>query len=1120
MSTIINTYPVFENSQVLTSAQLNQLVSYLDQQTRLTRAKLIGMGIVCGLKISFAGSGANPTVTISKGTAITSEGFLIAMGECETRYYRPYTLPEGVTYKPFGHPTQDVTLFELLKDMPEDPTDVKTLGNPLTFLNNKFVILFLECFDNDLKSCLGKTCDDLGIDRIFTVRKLLINKTDLDKVLTRSANTPVMYPAKFDLPEISMPRALFISGSANSQDYTAFSQTFANTFRTTVYPALFGSGSAAGALSQTYTIYEPLLRPEYGTNPFASAIVNTLKSAWTNFFSGTTSPAYQGIQYFYDFLKDLSLAYNEFRQCAFDLVSVCCPDMSLFPRHVMLGRANTTLETKEEARDYRHGFVQPPIYNQQRYLIAKTVSLHKRLVVMVEKFNLALISSPAGTVQVRITPSNEKQTPLAGRSIPYYYKSKETSTLAGGETLEYYWNFDYTRMKNIGVPVNVVSYENQATDQSVIGTRFTTPLYYNIDSDSFLRIEGHIAKNAPAVAATLDGLKKSFNLPFDTVLLQLDPNAGSVTLDYDHGFEDLQEEYAFHKSIFCGYVRDITNLFEYVTEHAGDPFFDGHDMNAELEELKKIVEPLKILCKMLPECLHDFNFAEFTSSYKILMQNAIDYLLVYKKLLNEIHIGAGNEENIPTINGLIQRVSPIILRFLDLWFFVKFYRLYYSFKRREYYLRSVSAVFSGYIGKHPGVEHLAGVYKGGTFILLYNNSAEKKVIADFSLPYQSCCLDIPMCAGADFEYKPLPFAKPDYAITIVDVPVEIDVMINDTGLFDGNYQIDFDTASEEGGSIALVSGNSLLQYKPKGGYSGFDKFKYRLKDTDTGMVDTGVVTILVKEPVVQEGCYSVDILVCWNGDNDYLKNALKNRGLDTSGNVNELASRLLKSLRISHGFTEQELASGVLVNPTARAQLVQCADLFDNDYNYPEQAQRLRDYQNANCGPAGGCTVTVINGRVLDSTGRPFPGANITVKGTTIGTITDVEGRFRLDVGVSGRTIRVQVIGYFQADVFVCKENVIEIIMIPSARIDINFALIEEVKVLAAIAEARRIKVPTPPDRDSIIAALNRSEDGNKLNRDEFKFLTKDMLGAVLKSKRIEFTTNDTKDDLINRLFA
>ena len=41
-------YPVFESGQVLTSRHLNDLVEYLDEQDRLTRNKLVGIGIVCG----------------------------------------------------------------------------------------------------------------------------------------------------------------------------------------------------------------------------------------------------------------------------------------------------------------------------------------------------------------------------------------------------------------------------------------------------------------------------------------------------------------------------------------------------------------------------------------------------------------------------------------------------------------------------------------------------------------------------------------------------------------------------------------------------------------------------------------------------------------------------------------------------------------------------------------------------------------------------------------------------------------------------------------------------------------------------------------------------------------
>ena len=51
MKTIQDTYPVFEANQVLTNANLNEMFNYMDEQERLTRASLIGIGIFCGLEI-------------------------------------------------------------------------------------------------------------------------------------------------------------------------------------------------------------------------------------------------------------------------------------------------------------------------------------------------------------------------------------------------------------------------------------------------------------------------------------------------------------------------------------------------------------------------------------------------------------------------------------------------------------------------------------------------------------------------------------------------------------------------------------------------------------------------------------------------------------------------------------------------------------------------------------------------------------------------------------------------------------------------------------------------------------------------------------------------------------
>ncbi|MBP6827175.1 MAG: hypothetical protein KA165_11505, partial [Saprospiraceae bacterium] len=51
-------YPVFEANQVLTNRHLNQGFNYHDEQERLTRANLIGIGIVCGLEVEIGGTAA------------------------------------------------------------------------------------------------------------------------------------------------------------------------------------------------------------------------------------------------------------------------------------------------------------------------------------------------------------------------------------------------------------------------------------------------------------------------------------------------------------------------------------------------------------------------------------------------------------------------------------------------------------------------------------------------------------------------------------------------------------------------------------------------------------------------------------------------------------------------------------------------------------------------------------------------------------------------------------------------------------------------------------------------------------------------------------------------------
>ena len=51
-----------------------------------------------------------------------------------------------------------------------------------------------------------------------------------------------------------------------------------------------------------------------------------------------------------------------------------------------------------------------------------------------------------------------------------------------------------------------------------------------------------------------------------------------------------------------------------------------------------------------------------------------------------------------------------------------------------------------------------------------------------------------------------------------------------------------------------------------------------------------------------------------------------------------------------------------------------------------------------------------LTGTVVDANGEPVIGANVTVVGTTLGTITDIDGRFSLNAN-SGAKIKISFIG-------------------------------------------------------------------------------------------------------------
>ncbi|WP_162341402.1 SusC/RagA family TonB-linked outer membrane protein [Cyclobacterium salsum] len=73
-----------------------------------------------------------------------------------------------------------------------------------------------------------------------------------------------------------------------------------------------------------------------------------------------------------------------------------------------------------------------------------------------------------------------------------------------------------------------------------------------------------------------------------------------------------------------------------------------------------------------------------------------------------------------------------------------------------------------------------------------------------------------------------------------------------------------------------------------------------------------------------------------------------------------------------------------------------------------------------------------ISGTVTDETGMPLPGAIILVKGATTGTVTDLDGKFSLDVP-EGAILQVSYVGYMGREIEVNGQSILEIQLEPDA---------------------------------------------------------------------------------------
>jgi hypothetical protein len=784
--------PFFQPNQVLTYGHLNDLAGYLYQQERYTRNKLMGTGIVCGLSFSWTAAGSNALVLIDEGCAITSAGYLIV-------FKQPV---KGGAVVPFSHkrvfsrlkdvdPFKDVpnianvTAYELIT---QDEFDSETIAVKSVLSNtDKNAMVLMMLFDLqalNVAKCLDESCDDKGKLYDFTPRPILVPASVADAILDAVSSKPyateagrghkgrdsVLHQHNYlylkslfrvgNLQEVDTPSELADIFKYPCEDdvLTAYKQTIDNVI--SKFPWIFSTqvDCMKGEV--------PLLATQsLGTIFFNKARAFRIAAANKNY-----------VQYLYGHLRDVVDAFNEMLTSIFDLVGECGGNEATHPFHVLLGKpqTNDTLACYKEEKyneqnfKYRSYFVPSPIVSGQFMLYEQTMNQFKRLVRIIANFNIDIADTT-----IKVIPGKDYESELGERVIPYFYANSAI------ESLRRVWNYGLTKRNKLSL---IRGYQLPIITEDLM--KFDTA------RGKFFRIEGHIGKVGAVAKSEIDALRNLYNLPFSVSTVSVQQGTTTTTCS----FPDLEEEYSYYTDRASGYLREVLYWMDGVREMLDDV----DSAQAFLKYYDQVLTSIKEMQEYLKEkCIDKFNYNGYKKSYVSIWN-----------VLFEIYYTAQKEN----ISSALQSFNASV-NLVSIIFFSPIYKIWYMYKYRMAVINEGEVTSLKLLAKSvPGAEHIAGVMRGETFLMVTDQAQGGKVIADFSLPAMpngNCDCNAAPCDGTK-SAAVSPLQKPiimvvDYSSTAeVDLPRTKAVFNAE----EGTYELEMD-------SMGFYKGGSSITQKVK-----------------------------------------------------------------------------------------------------------------------------------------------------------------------------------------------------------------------------------------------------------------------------------------------------------------
>lgn len=502
LSNIAVQYRKFSKGQYIDYSQFNEFLDFFEDQDRLSRVMLQGVGILCGLKpkLVYVNNKLNK-IQLSQGVALTTDGDLLTLNNAgevskelyvsdlkkiklENKDYTHFKVYDNfkIRYPAFNTgPTSQIELWELATTE-EANLDFQPIDS-LSSLEDKYLLLYLESDEKEIKPCRGADCDNHGILQIRNLKVLVTTAAGINHILESDQ---------------IQPHPLFIDGimSAATQE------------RVIVERLILERGVEKQVFSSDLKkMYQDVLEKNgYGDIVFKkineiAKIIGVSTVDYQNFKISIEECLAQkaGFQYAYDVVKDLMDTYSEIVKLLPKAFTKCLPDLISFPKHVMLGK----LISDKQLDFSRHLFYNSPVLDDEKAT--------QRVKLLINRFkqqaqNFRYSDSFENEAQIKITPS-QKLNPLSNKAIPFYYQVTDEFLKA--------WNFDKTSNRsfreNLGYDVSLLSSE----------MHIQNPLDFNIDKNSFYNIEGHQGMLYQDAFEQIKEIRDKYQLGFDIMALSL-----------------------------------------------------------------------------------------------------------------------------------------------------------------------------------------------------------------------------------------------------------------------------------------------------------------------------------------------------------------------------------------------------------------------------------------------------------------------------------------------------------------------------------------------------------------------------------------------------------------------